>query len=545
MKKTLILLISMFLLLPVTNVFATIADGKRTKISPYTNGILIPYEFNKGDVISVSWSSSIEYGGGAAILRKELTEDPYLLHNFGAPGKKNIPVTKTYVFGESYSKDTLYISSLNTSDQNVYLYEISLNDELIFNGQEFFNDIEYFPVTELKEKHNHNSVTLSWNNPTSDYLIGILIKRNGVEVAELDGTVTEHSIEGLLSETTYKFEVLAKYSDGLLSNPQSITVKTDLEPLPDPVVEVINLKADAEYNRVDLSWTLPEIENLHHVNIYRDTVQQGFNVFSIPGSKIFETNGTYFNDLTVSPETKYEYTLTTETTEGIESDGVFVVVTTLAVPVPPDPEIIGGGFEKDPISGDFIYYWEEPSEGQVKIIVGGNPYKTVSAASKRIIIPKNEMKYTAFGEPDVSLIAVDQEGNESPPVKPPLNGEGGGSVIENVKTPFSPGDLLATGTSLLWIVGPFVLLSLAFLLVPKLRGMLFNALGKNKVSTESARRFRSLAEPIDREPRERVVRERTLKEPREQRIKAERTERTMRAPRERVRERRMTRAERS
>lgn len=401
----------------------------------------------------------------------------------------------------------------------VVLYPQTPNSNITVASLKVFQDyvidpISYDPVLNLIESHTYKSADLSWKNPTGSAFRGVIIKKNGVEVTTLSNVSSSYSINGLDPSTTYNFDVVAKYSDGINSTPKSISVTTDAPP--EPAGEIIELKAVPTHERVDLSWKLPESQNYKHVNIYRDTIIKTSFIDSLLGvqmvyaaeKKIFETNGTYFNDLTVDPETTYEYTLTTTSKELIESEGVTTKVTTLGAP---SPEIIGGDYEKDPVTGDFTFTWSEPSKGQVKIMVGGSLYKTVSGADKRIIIPKGDMKYTVLGDPDVSLIAVAEDGKESVPVSP-----GVGETLGSVKIPFDAKDALLSGTSLLWIIGPFVLLTLAFLLVPKLRALITNAFSKKNGKEEATRRS---ANDIKTE------RIKELKEHREQREKREREER--------------------
>ncbi len=400
---------------------------------------------------------------------------------------------------------------------NVYLAEM---DFIVFEP------INYVPVTFLQQTHTHNSINLTWTNPSESQFSEVVITQNGIEIAQLDNTANSFSITDLQPLTTYNLEVFAKYLDGTISTGQKVTVTTNEAPVipdPTPIGEVINLTATATHDKVNLSWSLPVSDKLQHVNIYRDTVTETSLLDTLLGTsrayaaatKIFETNGTYFNDLTVDEKTTYEYTLTTISTEGLESEGVTEQITT---PEKPIPEIVGGGYEKDPATGDFIYYWTEPTEGEVKILVGGVQYKVVAAAAKQILIPASDMKYTAFGDPNVTLIPIDSDGEEGAPVKPPLNGEGSPDSISNVDVPFSATDLLKSGMGLFIVIAPFVLLALSFLLVPKLRFLLVQAFTKKELREERKRRFESET----RERKERQQRERTERTERE---KSERTER--------------------
>jgi len=412
------------------------------------------------------------------------------------------------------------LENISSSVRAVYEFDV-------FNSGTSQPIINHETISDLLETHNYNTVNLSWVNPTATGFTGTIIKQNGVEVTQLPKTTSSYSINNLNENTTYNYEIIAKYSDGVNSAPLSKSVTTDSAPLPpEPVGEVIDLSATATHERVNLSWTLPESEELKHVNIYRDTVIETSLLDTLLGTsrayaaetKIFETNGTYFNDLTVDEQTTYEYTLTTTSTAGVESEGVTTEVTT---PEAPAPEIVGGGYEKDPLTGDFTYYWTEPIEGEVKVLVGGTEYRKVAASTKQIVIPASEMKYTAFGDPNVTLIPIDSDGDEGAPIKPPLNGEGSADSIGNVDIPFSASELLKSGMGLFIIIAPFVLLALSFLLVPKLRFLIVQAFTKKEHREERKRRFESET----RERKERQQRERTEREQRAQRERAERKER--------------------
>lgn len=405
------------------------------------------------------------------------------------------------------------------------------------------SSIKHDPVNDLVvSDKTTDSIVLSWQNPETQNRVGTQIFSDGLKIATLPVNDSTYTIKGLKPGTTYYFDVYARYSDDENSKPVSLLVVTEKEP---PPGEVEDLSATPKHDRVDLSWRLPKSNNLKHVIIYRDTLQKSFfdKMFGVATVKaatpIFETNGTYFNDLTVEPETKYEYKLTTLSTEKIESDGVTVQVTTLKEP---DPKIEGGRHEKDPVTGDFAYTWNQPTSGEVRVMVGGKLYATIPASDGRIVIPAADMRYTILSEPDVSLIPVSESGLVGPEIKPPPIDGGTGGMIDSVKVPFGANDVLKAGTGLFWIIGPFVLLALAFLLVPKLRQLVVQAFSGKKDGVGSpGRRF---SDENERVREERVARERTVKEPRERRFRAISPERPLREPRARVREGRLSRAER-
>lgn len=562
--------ITFFLLLPVSNVFAEEVNLLEGKVLTKLHSTVLNIELaTDGDI---NTAANLGYhGSGYPTLKAEYV--------FDTPQNIKSVYFKGYDFTLEFLNEsnvvintikmpynTLYQANVDINRvKKVRIHAMNSNYNYLYEIKLFANAIKYLPISNLSATKTHEESKLSWTNPNEVEFTGITIHKDGVKIADLPKSNNSFNVTGLSAETNYNFDVFAKYSDGGSSPPVSINVKTaekpPTPPPPKPAGEIIDLLATAEYNRVNLTWGLPGSTNFKHVNIYRNTITKTSVIDILTGTKvyaasteIFETNGTYFNDLTVQPETTYEYKLTTTSTEGAESDGVMKTVTT---PKKPVPEIIGGEHEKDPTTGDYTYSWTEPKTGKVKIIVGGNLYKTVNASDLQIRIPTADMKYTLLGAPDVSLIPVDEEGTEGIPVKPP-SVDGGGGGIEDVRIPITPNDVLGTGTGLFWLIGPFVILALAFLLVPKLRRLIYQTFGGKKapgtVGANDSRRFTSdtgetrterekvIREREIKEPRERVIRERTFKAPRER--KADGYIRHMRTPRASTKRERPTRGER-
>jgi hypothetical protein len=115
--------------------------------------------------------------------------------------------------------------------------------------------------------------------------------------------------------------------------------------------------------------------------------------------------------------------------------------------------------------------------------------------------------------------------------------------------PFSAKDLVESGNGLLWLVGPFILLALAFLLVPKFRELIFAAFrGKGKLIDTGERKSTTGDKELNLEPKGETIR--LPKEPRESRaprMKADRAEREVRIgrePRHAIRESRTPRVSR-
>jgi hypothetical protein len=403
-------------------------------------------------------------------------------------------------------------------------------------------------VTNLVATPTFNSISLSWTNPTDQDFAKVNVYEDGIYKKSVTATEGSSAFFGSLDpDTIYSFKVTSVDFTGNESSGAEIEVKT--LPLPE-VKKIQNLSATTKFDRVKLSWTLPESEHFHHVNIYRKVVEEKSffeSLFSLgeitvsaadteDGYKpMFETNGTYWTDLTVEPETEYQYKLTSENVDGREStDGVVVQVST---PEEPKPILKDAQFQAE-TNGDYVVKWSEPTTGNVKIKVGGKDYKTVPANLKTYTIPKSDLAYTTVGDPDVTIQPVTERGTEGDAVSSP-----------KMNLPFSAKDLVESGNGLLWLVGPFILLALAFLLVPKFRELILAAFrGKGKLIDTGERRSTTGDKELNLEPKGKTVR--LTKEPRESRAprmkadRAEREVRTGREPRQSIRESRAPRVSR-
>lgn len=222
--------------------------------------------------------------------------------------------------------------------------------------------------------------------------------------------------------------------------------------------EISSLTATPKPDRVDLKWTLPTNEEVSHVVIYRtdmsvNAVSRMFKSVFSKEEPLFETNGTYFNDLTVKSNNKYRYRVAS-VLNGTETTGISIEVTT------PKITVDDGKVEKDE-NGDYTVTWSKPTKGKIKVYVGGKLYATVDAALKKYTIPAKDMKYTPLGAPDIKIVPVNEDGTE---------GEGSlpGGSLPPITGIFDGNDLLKAGVQLLAVIGGFLLLALAFRVVPKL-----------------------------------------------------------------------------
>ncbi len=267
------------------------------------------------------------------------------------------------------------------------------------NEFEVFGFIEK-PVTDLESTTTYNSVSLSWNNPVNDYLSNIIIKKDGVEVANL--SVTENYIvTGLNPETDYNFEVFAKYSNDALSNPASISVRTD--PIPSDINapgEISDLAFGVSSVGVIFDWVNPPDTDFSHVRIYRN-------------NQLIESSHTLntYEDTNLIPNTTYLYKFVTVDTSGNNSIGYIQTVITavefdnVAPSTPVNLRLTNGS-----LSG--FLNWDRNTEFDLlgyNIYLNGIKHNTSPVFNTNYVISNlsNEEVYT------VSVSAVDTSGNES------------------------------------------------------------------------------------------------------------------------------------
>lgn len=439
-------------------------DSTFINLYSYSRTKRIVYQFTEPVDISTfkHKSTGIDF---TVYFFSEYTNDPF--SSSGLLGKTK-PTTADGLTDASYQNvKTMIIWS--DSPNTLYLNEFDL-----FESEPVIDTVPPGDVTGIVSSPDEESISFYYNLPSDEDFSHIKIMRDR-ELIAAEHTTDYFNDTGLEPETTYEYTFISVDESGNESAGVSKSVTTAEKFI--PMKDISNLKTDTEYNRVDLSWNLPNSTEFKHVNIYRDVVEeQGFFQTLFFGTmvsaadeptKIFETNGTYFNDLTVQPETTYEYKLTSQSTTGEETEGVTVQTTTEKEPKPDISDIETDRTE----NGDFLYKWGEPTEGTVKIIVGGQEYTVVPAESGEIIIPKEDMAYTGMGDADVSLVPIGVFGTEGDSYDSP-------SGFEKVKLPFSALGLLKSSMGLVGVLGGLILLALSFHLFPRIRELINKSMAK-------------------------------------------------------------------
>lgn len=407
--------------------------------------------------------AAIEYGA-ASLSWRVLDETGATMDSWGSV---NGPLqTRTANYAKPVKSITIYNPSGNNEVISHIVFKIPA-------------PVDHTEISNVLSTVTDKSFSMTWNPPKDNpNFIQTNIYKNGTKIANVAKEIDVWKDDDVLPNTSYTYKLTAVYDDGFETSGVNITDTTSNEQ-PDPTkIPPSNVRDLAVSNITDtsleLGWVNPDDDDLDKINIYKN----GTLLESIPVNSTYKVLG-------LTPNTSYAFSVSLVDKEGNESSKQKITATTNAEP---PPKIEGGSYEKEE-NGDYTITWEKPTTGEIKVYVGGGLYKTIPANQKSITIPKNDLKYNVFGEPDVKLQPVSESG---------LEGEEESPQLESIKSPFTVNDLIETGNGLLWYVGPLLLLGLSFLLFPKLRNLVFGSFGKKKEEqTVNQKELRTAAQPKD------------------------------------------------
>ena len=92
-----------------------------------------------------------------------------------------------------------------------------------------FSDLEKVKqkITKFKSEVSKNEVKLTWDEPSSKIgVTGYIIYKDGKELEEVLVGSTEYTAGNLRESAIYGFKIVIKYSNGEVSKPKSINVRT-------------------------------------------------------------------------------------------------------------------------------------------------------------------------------------------------------------------------------------------------------------------------------------------------------------------------------
>lgn len=370
---------------------------------------------------------------------------------------------KTYGIG--YVSDNLSYTVKNLPPNKKLTVCLSIKNE--YGTNQYCQDVNtlVIPTPDFSNHHifvsniTNNSAVINIKSVEPQYTDLYITKDKDViyETKVQDTADIKYKVTGLLANKTYTYHVYVKHLSGVMSDKIPVTFTTS-----NHMYEVDNAKASLQDDAVRLDWDMPSMPNLKAVNIYKKSLtdNKGFSLFAVAHADdthklIFTTNGDFWIDHTVVQNSKYQYKISTVDTDNKVSNGVLLDIKTPELTIK-DPVIDGNKDNKD----DFVISWSSPTKGKIKVLVGGKLYKEVDAAVGSITIPYKDMSFNIMGDPDVKLVPVDIDGTEGKTDKP--------KDVDEITLDIKATDILSIGAGLFWLISAFVLIPLAFLIVPKI-----------------------------------------------------------------------------
>ncbi len=193
---------------------------------------------------------------------------------------------------------------------------------------------------------SHDSVQLSWDDPSDSSIEGYQILRRDVvnqppgtfstvenDTASRSTTYTDGTVE---PDTHYAYRIKARNTAGLSGQSNYVNVTT-LEAPSEPSPPTGLTAPVVSHDSVQLSWDDPSDSSIKGYQILRrDMVNQPPGTFSTVENDTASRSTTY-TDETVAPDTRYAYRIKARNGAGLSGQSNYVNVTTLEAPSEPSP----------------------------------------------------------------------------------------------------------------------------------------------------------------------------------------------------------------
>ena len=242
----------------------------------------------------------------------------------------------------------------------------------------------------------HDSLTLTWNNPQDARITGYRVLRGNdagslsAVAADTGSVSTEYTDAAVDPETTYHYAVLALSPDG--DGDQSSTVSATTPAAPqsaeqpvqnDPPGAPTGLTASSiEHDSLTLTWDDPQDDSITAYQVLRGTSEDTLSTLEPDTGNA----STEYTDSTAAAETTYFYAVTALSADGDSAQSSAMSVTTLAEPQPAeqpvqnDPPEAPTGLTTSRTSHDSLTLtWNDPQDDSVTgyRILRGTAYKNL------------------------------------------------------------------------------------------------------------------------------------------------------------------------
>ena len=216
--------------------------------------------------------------------------------------------------------------------------------------------------TGLSTSPSHDSVLLSWTDPSDNGITGYQVLR-GPDAANLtvltDNTgsaATSYTDDTVTAETTYVYAIRARNAHGL--SPQSDGVSAVTPAAPEPPAKPTGLSTTPSHDKVVLTWSDPGDSNITSYQVLRGPDADNLAVLvDNTGSSSLS-----YTDSTVAAETTYAYAIKARNTGGLSPQVDAVPVTTPAAPVLPAKPT---GLLAATTHSTVLLFWTNPNDDTI------------------------------------------------------------------------------------------------------------------------------------------------------------------------------------
>ena len=218
----------------------------------------------------------------------------------------------------------------------------------------------------------HDSLTLTWNNPQDTNITGYRVLRGtdasslSVIQADTGSASTEYTDAAVNPETTYHYAVLALSLDG--DGPQSSTVSATTPAAPRPAAPTGLNASQVSHSVLTLTWDDPQDVRITGYRILRGTDADSLAALEEDTG----SSSTLYTDATVEPETTYFYAVNALSADSDGDQSRAISATTPAAPqseeqpIQNDPPEAPTGLTASSIEHDSLTLgWNDPQDDSI------------------------------------------------------------------------------------------------------------------------------------------------------------------------------------
>lgn len=407
-----------------------VIDGSSSTFATLSSNAILDFNVPSGSTVS-SFSANV----GAGAWKIEFYNSSSLVLTENGTGNQSLSFSLS-----NFTSVKFY----NMSGASMNVNELSLN------GTSGADTTPPSNVSSLNAVAGDGQVQLSWVDPTDSDFKGVKVYQGSTLLSTITDGSTSYLVSGLTNGQSYNFTVKSYDTSNNLSSGVS-TTSTPIAPVDNTAPkEVSGITESHDYKSIKLTWTNPTDSDYSTTKVYNADDD------TLLGSTASGTLS--FNGLT--PNTTYNYLITTVDKTGNESLGKQFTVKTDDAPI---PSITNATITKNN-QGDYVVSWDSSDSGKVRVDAQGKTLGTFDALSSPQTIDKSLITESLTGIPPVTLTPISTTDKEGDPVTV----SNPTSMKATLEKSINAMAILKSTFGLIGLVGSLILLGLIITFAPRL-----------------------------------------------------------------------------